>query len=359
MTEQPAAEPEKGVTSGAATALLSALLFGITTPLAKTFLEESNPLLIAGLLYLGSGLGLSLWRTIQDRGWQSTGLKGSDWSWLAAATVAGGVVAPALLMFGLSRSDAATSSLFLNLEVVFSAVLAWVVFREATGRRVVLGFIAIFAGSVLLAWPVHGVLPGRSIGLICIAGACFFWGIDNNVTRKISAGDARVIAGIKGIVAGSTNTLLALLIGAKWPGAQDLGGALLLGFFGYGVSLVLFIVALRHLGTARTGAYFSTAPFIGSVLSVVLFGQPLTTAFYVAGVLMAIGVWLHITEQHEHEHRHEPFTHRHAHVHDAHHQHSHGAGADPAEPHTHEHDHVPLRHSHPHFPDIHHQHQHR
>jgi drug/metabolite transporter (DMT)-like permease len=357
MTDPPA-EPARGAPSGAAMALVSALLFGIATPLAKTFLADSDPLLIAGLLYLGSGLGLSLLRIVQDGSWRPTGLRGSDWSWLAAATLAGGVAAPALLMLGLSRTDAATSSLFLNLEVVFSAVLAWVVFREATARRMVLGFIAILAGSVLLAWPAHGVTPGRSVGLLYIAGACLFWGIDNNVTRRISAGDARVIAGIKGVVAGSTNTLLALLIGARLPPGHDIGGALLVGFLGYGVSLVLFIVSLRHLGTARTGAYFSTAPFIGSALSVVLFGQPLTVAFYAAGVLMAIGVWLHVTEQHEHTHLHDPLTHSHPHVHDVHHRHDHDAGTVPGEPHTHEHDHQSLRHSHPHFPDIHHQHQH-
>src|ERR1700760_1226392 len=131
MTDQPATVPATGGPSGAAMALTSALLFGITTPLAKTFLEDASPLLIAGLLYLGSGLGLSLVRVFPGGGWGPAGLHGSDWSWLAAATLAGGVVAPALLMFGLSRSDAATSSLFLNLEVVFSAILAWFVFREA------------------------------------------------------------------------------------------------------------------------------------------------------------------------------------------------------------------------------------
>ncbi len=275
------------------------------------------------------------------------------------ATIAGGIVAPALLMFGLSRSDAATASLFLNLEAVFGALLAWFVFREATGRRVVSGFVAIFAGGVLLAWPSHGVIPGRSLGLFCIAGACLCWGVDNNVTRKISSGDSRVIAAIKGAVAGCTNTLLALAVGARLPAGQELVSAMALGFLGYGVSLVLFIVSLRRLGTARTGAYFSTAPFIGGALAVALYGQPLTATFWIAGGLMALGVWLHVTEQHEHEHLHEPLTHTHAHRHDAHHQHGHPKGSDATEPHTHEHRHVPVRHSHPHFPDIHHEHQHR
>lgn len=220
------------------------------------------------------------------------------------------------------------------------------------------GFAAIFAGGVVLAWPSHIMLEGRTLGLLCVVGACLFWGIDNNVTRKISAGDSRMIAAVKGVVAGSTNTLLALSFGATLPAAQDIASVLVLGFFGYGVSLVLFIVSLRRLGTARTSAYFSTAPFIGSALSVVLYGQSLTPALYVAGILMALGVWLHVTEQHDHEHSHEPVIHTHSHRHDAHHQHGHGARWDGVEPHTHEHEHLAMRHRHPHFPDIDHQHRH-
>jgi drug/metabolite transporter (DMT)-like permease len=348
----------KGLHIGPAAALASAVLFGATTPIAKQLLHDTSPLLIAGLLYLGSGIGLALWRLLQDRGWRASGLARSDWPWLAAATIAGGVLAPALLMFGLSLSDAATASLLLNLEAVFSAALAWIIFREATSRRIVLGFLAIFAGGVLLAWPSHVMVPGRSLGLICVAAACLFWGIDNNVTRRISAGDSRIIAGIKGLVAGSTNTVLALVLGALLPTPARLAGTLVLGFLGYGVSLVLFIVSLRHLGTARTGAYFSTAPFIGSALSMLLYGQPITMAFYLAAALMAVGVWLHVTEHHEHEHSHEALSHTHAHRHDSHHQHEHGQAWDRIEPHTHEHHHPPLRHSHAHFPDIHHEHRH-
>jgi drug/metabolite transporter (DMT)-like permease len=344
--------------TGIAPALASALLFGVTTPIAKQLLQGADPILIAGLLYLGSGIGLTLLRVIADRGWRPSGLSRANWPWLAAATLAGGVLAPALLMIGLSRSDAATASLLLNLEAVFSAVLAWVVFREATSRRVVLGFVAIFGGGLLLAWPNELATPGRAVGLICVVAACLCWGIDNNLTRKISAGDSRMIAGTKGLVAGTTNTVLALSLGATLPHSTQLAGTFVLGFLGYGVSLVLFIVALRHLGTARTGAYFSTAPFIGTALAVVLYGQPLTLAFYIAAVLMVFGVWLHVTEHHEHEHVHEPRRHTHVHRHDEHHQHEHGEDWDGRAPHTHEHHHTPLRHSHPHFPDTHHEHRH-
>lgn len=229
---------------------------------------------------------------------------------------------------GLTHSDAATASLLLNLEVVFTAVLVWVVFHEATSRRVVIGFAAIFAGGLALAWPAQLAVPGRSLGLVLVAAACLCWGLDNNFTRKISAADSRVIAAFKGLVAG------------------------------YGVSLVLFIVALRHLGTARTGAYFATAPFIGTALAVFLYGQPVSGLFWIAALLMVVGVYLHVTEQHVHMHTHEQLRHTHAHVHDAHHQHEHPQGWDGVEPHTHEHQHEPLRHSHEHFPDIHHEHRH-
>src|SRR6266566_6802351 len=208
--------------------------------------------------------------------------------------------------------------------------------------------------------PIAQYLPPDTVasGKSSCPGACLCWGLDNNLTRRISAADSRVIAGIKGLVAGSTNTALALGLGATLPAPQYLAGTLVLGFLGYGVSLVLFIVALRHLGTARTGAYFATAPFIGTALAVLLYGQPVSVLFWSAALLMLVGVYLHVTEQHVHMHTHEPLRHTHAHVHDAHHQHEHPQGWDGAEPHTHEHQHEPLRHSHAHFPDIHHRHRH-
>src|SRR6266705_1270476 len=305
-----------GLSAGLAAALASALLFGATTPIAKQLLNGASPLLLAGLLYVGSGVGLTLLRVVQDRGLSPTTLQRSDWPWLAAATASGGVLAPALLLVGLTHSDAATASLLLNLEVVFTAVLAWVVFHEATSRRVVIGFAAIFAGGLALAWPAQLAAPGRPLGLVLIAAACLCWGLDNNLTRKISAADSRVIAGIKGLVAGTTNTALAVGLVAKFPTPPYLAGTLVHGFVGYGVSLVLFIVALRHLGTARTGAYFSTAPFIGTAIAVVLYGQPITASFWLAAALMGIGVWLHVTEHHEHVHVHEPLTHSHSHSHE-------------------------------------------
>jgi len=347
-----------GRESGVTAALASALLFGITTPLAKQLLLGTQPLLIAGLLYLGSGVGVSILRLLQDRGWSTTGLTARDWPWLALTTLVGGIIAPALLMMGLARADAASASLLLNLEVVFTAALAWLVFKEPANPRVVWGLVAIFAGGFILVWPARFSAEHDLPALSLIVAACFCWALDNNLTRKVSAGDARVLAAAKGLVAGVTNTVLAFALGAALPAAPHVLATMLLGFLGYGLSLVLFIIALRHLGSARTGAYFATAPFIGTAAAMVLSGASGDVAFWVAAVCMGVGVWLHVTESHEHEHVHERLQHAHAHRHDEHHQHEHPFPWDGKEPHTHEHAHGGLRHSHAHFPDIHHRHGH-
>jgi drug/metabolite transporter (DMT)-like permease len=344
--------------AGVAAALVSAVLFGITTPIAKQLLAGTQPLLIAGLLYLGSGLGVSALRLIQDRRWSATGIAAGDWPWLALAILVGGILAPALLMWGLARSDAADASLLLNLEVVFTATLAWVVFREPANPRVVWGLVAIFAGGLVLVWPARLASERSLPALSLIVLACLCWAVDNNLTRKVSASDARVLAAIKGLAAGVTNTALALMLGASLPSAPHVLVTLLIGFLGYGLSLVLFIVALRHLGTARTGAYFATAPFIGAGAAILLSGQGGDATFWFAAICMAVGVWLHVTEQHEHDHIHEPMSHSHAHGHDEHHRHTHAFDWDGKEPHTHEHEHASLRHRHAHFPDIHHRHGH-
>jgi drug/metabolite transporter (DMT)-like permease len=347
--------------AGVLAALASAVLFGVTTPLAKQLLGGggvAEPLLVAGLLYLGSGVGVSALRLVQDRGWSSTGLAGRDWLWLGLATLVGGVIAPALLMTGLARVDAASASLLLNLEVVFTAVLAWLVFKEPAGSRVVVGLGAIFVGGLILVWPTHFAVTGDLFVFLAIVGACFCWAVDNNLTRKISAGDARVLAAIKGLVAGATNTALAFSLGASLPSGSHVAITMAMGFLGYGLSLVLFIVGLRHLGSARTGAYFATAPFIGAAVALFLYGQPAEGAFWGAAVCMAVGVWLHVTEDHVHEHVHQPMLHAHAHTHDDHHRHEHEFDWDGSEPHTHAHAHGFLRHHHSHFPDIHHQHEH-
>ena len=339
-------------------ALAAAALFGASTPLAKSLVGELPPLLLAGLLYLGSGLGLTIVRLIRDRRWQPSGFTRAEWPWFLGAVFFGGILGPAALMYGLTSTSGATASLLLNLEAVLTAVLAWVVFRENADRRIVLGMVAIVAGGVVLSWGGRAEVSTGWTGPLAVAAACLCWAIDNNLTRKVSASDALLIAAVKGLVAGAFNTLLALLLGASLPAGSLVLMAMVVGLGGYGISLVFFVLALRGLGTARTGAYFSTAPFIGAAVAILFYDECTSLAFCVAAALMALGVWLHLTESHGHEHRHEPMDHTHDHVHDEHHQHSHDVPWNGAEPHTHAHQHAPMTHSHAHFPDIHHRHPH-
>jgi drug/metabolite transporter (DMT)-like permease len=283
-------------------------------------------------------------------------LRRSDVPWLAAIITAGGILGPVFLMFGLARTDAAGASLLLNLEGLATMSIAWLVFRENVDRRLLLGAFAILAGAALLSWEGQASLDW---GAILIAAACASWGIDNNLTRKLSSADPVQIAMLKGLVAGTVNLTLALTQGAALP---DINTALMVGvvgFFGYGVSLTLFVLGLRYLGAARTGAYFSLAPFIGALLSLTVLGEPLTVRLMTAGALMAAGLWLHLTERHEHKHAHGAMEHEHRHMHDEHHHHVHEPHDPPGEPHNHRHRHEPLAHRHPHYPDLHHRHGHK
>jgi len=332
----------------------AALLFGVGTPLAKQLLQIVDPWLLAGLLYLGLGLGLTLYRRLSRA--SPARMARSEILWLAAAITAGGVVAPVLLMFGLTRMSAAGASLLLNAEGVFTALLAWFAFRENFDRRIALGMAAIVAGAVILSWP--GQLRfAEWWPSVAILGACLAWGIDNNLTRRVSLMDATWIASIKGLAAGAVNLALAMALRAHMPTVPAAAAAMLVGLLAYGVSLALFVVALRHLGTARTGAYFSVAPFLGAVLAVIL-GDAITPQLLVAGTLMAIGVWLHLSERHVHDHSHARLEHEHEHSHDEHHQHQHDWPVAPGTRHTHRHRHERVTHSHHHFPDAHHRHTH-
>ena len=347
---------------GAPLAIASAALFGASTPLAKALLGNGvNPWLLAGLLYLGSGFGLAFLhygRKFIGKASAEAPLARGDWGWMALVVLSGGVAGPVLLMLGLTTTPASSAALLLNLEGLATMAIAWLAFRENVDRRLLLGAAAILAGALLLSWQGGPGLTGFGIGALFIAGACLAWGIDNNLTRKISASDPVQIAMIKGLVAGAVNLGLALSFGARLPAPGPLAAAAVVGFLGYGVSLVLFVLGLRFLGTARTGAYFSAAPFIGAILSLLMFKEPVTARLVAAGVLMGIGLYLHLTEDHSHSHDHEALDHEHSHVHDEHHQHAHGPGDPAGEPHSHWHHHAPMRHKHPHYPDLHHRHGH-
>ena len=346
--------------AGIGAALLAAGLFGASTPLAKSLLITTSPVLLAGLLYAGSGLGLGVWLLLRRLRGVATGeaaLQRRDFPWLSGAVVFGGVLGPALLMWGLASTPASSASLLLNLEGVLTALLAWLVFKENVDRRIVFGMAAIVAGGLVLSWTQRPE-AGLPWGTLCIAAACLCWAIDNNLTRAVSGGDPVQIAAIKGGVAGIINIAIALAAGSRLPAASQIAAAGAIGLLGYGISLVMFVLALRHLGTARTGAYFSTAPFIGASLSLLLLQERPELGFWIAGGLMALGVWLHISERHEHEHVHEVLDHAHRHTHDVHHQHTHDFDWDGVEPHSHPHRHEPMIHSHPHYPDLHHRHDH-
>jgi drug/metabolite transporter (DMT)-like permease len=353
---------EAGLHKGVIYALLAAALFGASTPFAKSLVGQVAPVALAGMLYLGSGLGLAAFYVLRaflqrDRQRETAGLTRPDLPWLAGAIASGGVAGPVLLMFGLTMTPASSASLLLNMEGVLTSMLAWFVFKENFDRRIFIGMLLIVVAGVLLSWeqiPAFGV----PWGALAIVGACLCWGIDNNLTRKVSASDAVQIAGIKGLVAGSVNLAIAFALGFHLPALSTVVVSGVVGLCGYGLSLVMFVLALRHLGTARTGAYFSAAPFVGAAISLLMLGEQPGLVFWLAGLLMGGGIWLHLSERHGHEHEHEPMAHTHQHSHDEHHRHAHDFECDGVEPHVHPHRHEPIKHKHSHYPDIHHRHAH-
>jgi drug/metabolite transporter (DMT)-like permease len=345
---------------GVSYGLASAALFGVSTPLAKALLGSVAPLWLAAFLYLGAGIGLLLVLAVRRAFGPSEPLalpSVDDWRWVGGAITLGGIAGPIALMYGLTMTSGASASLLLNLEAVLTALLAWFLFKENFDPRIALGLLAIVGGAVLLSTAAG---PGESspLGPMLVAVACLCWALDNNLTRRASASDAMVLASLKGLVAGTVNAALALLLGMAAPPIPIVTAAATVGFLGYGVSLVLFILALRHLGTARAGAYFSVGPFFGALLAVLMGQDVVTWSLGAAALLMGVGVWLHVSENHAHEHRHEALEHAHAHMHDEHHRHEHAFAWDGNEPHVHPHVHAPLAHSHAHYPDVHHRHPH-
>jgi drug/metabolite transporter (DMT)-like permease len=339
-------------------ALGSAALFGLSTPAAKILLGSVHPAMLAGLLYCGAGLGVGALRLLRKKTrTPDVALVRRDLPWLVAAICIGGIVGPLLLLIGLAQTQAATASLLLSFEAAATALIARLVFKESYGPRLILGMAFLVAGAATLAWSGVPTLETMT-GPLAIIGACFAWALDNNLTRKISSADPMLLVEIRGLVAGPVNLALGFWVGGAFPTlAMSLIGAAV-GFVSYGVSLVLFVLALRGLGAARTGAYFATAPFMGALASVVVLGDPVTMQLLGAGALMAVGVWLHITERHAHAHSHGGLQHAHRHVHDPHHQHEHQPSDEAGEPHDHVHDHASLTHAHPHMPDPHHRHGH-
>lgn len=346
--------------AGPTFAIIAAILFGLSSPLAKLLIGDISPWLLAGLLYLGSGIGMSFIqlfrRTFMGQQLQSS-IKLSEVPWIAGVIIFGGIMGPVLLMYGLAQTSASTSSLLLNLEGVFTAGLAWVIFKEHFDKRIVLGMFVIILGGLILSFSGAISLVGF-LGPLYVVGACLCWGIDNNLTRKISLNDPIIITAIKSLTAGVMNLFIAFVLGAKLPAVDLVLKSGLLGFVCYGLSIVCFILALRYLGASRTGAYFSMAPFVGAFVAIAFLNESLTWNFILAAFLMGIGIYLHLSESHDHLHIHEELTHEHSHTHDEHHQHPHEEGVLIKEPHSHKHTHARMEHGHAHYPDMHHQHTH-
>jgi drug/metabolite transporter (DMT)-like permease len=343
-----------------AQALIAALLFGASAPLAKLLLGEVEPIPLAAFLYLGSGIGLlgiKTYRRINRRlSDDEAQIKKSDIPWLAGAILAGGVAAPITLLFSLKNTPAATASLLLNFEGVATTLIAVLAFKESISRRAWWAIALITLSSIFLSINLNASW-GFSLGALGIIAACILWGIDNNFTRNISAKDPLMIVTIKGLGAGSFSLALALILGNKIPAPSVILGALALGSLSYGISIVLFIHAMRGLGAARTSALFGTAPLAGMLLSFLLFREFPSWMFIIAFPLMVAGTLFLVSEEHEHDHVHEMTLHEHAHVHDdGHHEHDHEG--DYAQKHSHIHKHGELAHAHHHMPDLHHRHIH-
>jgi len=342
-------------------ALIAGALFGASAPISKLLLGEIAPTLMASFLYLGSGIGIFLLRYFQssDTAFSNEArLTKNDWPWLIGAVFIGGIAAPIVLMFSLKNTPAATASLLLSFEGVATTVIAVVVFKEAVGKRIWSAVILITLAIIMLSWDSSGQW-GLSIGAVGVICACVLWGIDNNFTRNVSAKDPLSIVMIKGLSAGTFSLILSFVLGYSFPSIGFVFKAMLLGCFSYGLSIILFIRAMRELGSTRTSALFGIAPFVGTLLSEIIFRESLNTLFFLSLPIMTIGAVLLLKEDHDHLHEHTPTVHEHRHSHDSHHIHRHlkeellkWGG------HSHVHKQELIAHKHPHTPDIHHRHEH-
>lgn len=342
-------------TLGAVVGISAAAMFGASAPLAKALLGEVRPQLLAGLLYGGAAVALSAVLVLR-RSPVEARLRRSDVQRLAGVTLTGGVLAPVLLLVGLERVSGVAGSLLLNLEAVLTMVVAIAIFGEHLDRRAAAG-----AGVVVLAAAVLGFSGGESrvdvLGIVCVAGACLLWAVDNNLTQQLSGRDPFAIVRAKAAVAASVNLVLAVGLGAPRPGFGALLGAVVLGGAAYGLSVVLDAYALRWVGAAREAAFFGTAPVFGVATAVIVLGETITTAEGVAVAVMGVGIYLLITERHVHRHVHAPLEHDHRHRHDdGHHDHVHGV---PVLEHAHAHAHTATAHDHLHVSDVHHRHPHQ
>lgn len=307
-------------------AMTGAILFGASAPVAKVLLSGIEPVLLASLLYLGSGIGLGAYKVIQyliGQSVEESNIKGSEVPWLLGSVIAGGVAAPIFLMTGLQNTPAATASLLLNFECVSTTLIAAVIFKEWIGRRIWTAVICITLASIILSADPRSQW-GFSFGAAGIMAACVLWGIDNNFTRNICFRDPTTIGIVKGLVAGMFSLVLALTLGNPIPRPGIVLGAMALGSISYGLSIVLFIISLRGLGAARASAWFGTAPFAGAIIAFLLFRDAPDIQFLISLPIMIAGVLFLFGEEHSHSHVHSAIEHEHCHSPgDIYHKHEH------------------------------------
>ncbi len=342
---------------GALCGLSAAVLFGASAPVSKVLLPELGPLIMAGLLYLGAGLGLTLYGLVsrRSRAQRESRLTRRDLGLLAGITLSGGVFGPVLMLLGLERVSGLAGSLLLNLEAPFTMLLAVLLFREHLGRFALGGALLIVVGGLLLSWQ-PGELQADPWGILAMAAACLSWGLDNNLTQRLSLRDPVAVVRWKTLGAGACTLAIGAALRPELAPPPAAAAAMGLGSLSYGASILLDMYALRLLGAAREAAFFATAPFIGAVLAVPVLGDQFGLAEVGAATLMASGVVILVREKHSHRHAHEALEHEHIHVHDEHHLHAHDGPV--VEPHAHPHHHEPRTHEHPHVPDLHHRHRH-
>jgi drug/metabolite transporter (DMT)-like permease len=340
--------------AGGLLALGAAALFGISTPLVQRFGASLGPFTTAALLYGGAAvIGAMLRRPAQ----REAALRRSDMPRVAWMALFGAAIGPVALAWGLQHTSGTSASLMLTLEALFTAVLAWLLYREVMDRRVWAAMALLLLGGAVLVLD-RGQQGGvQLLGLLAILLATAAWGVDNTLSRGVADRDPAQVVLAKSALGVLLTTGLAVAAGEPWPTPVAMAALLGVGATGYGVSLQLYLLAQRAFGAARTGSVFAFAPFIGALFALLLGDRSASSGIAIGGALMLLGVVLHLMESHEHEHVHEALEHEHAHSHDdGHHGHVHDPM--PAGPHSHPHAHAADRHRHPHVPDAHHGHRH-
>jgi len=339
---------------GGLLALFAAALFGISTPLVQKLGQGMGPFTTAALLYVGAALvGAQLRKPME----QEARVLRSDVPRLIAVALFGAVIGPVAMAWGLQRTSGTGASLMLTLEALFTAVLAWRLYGESMDRRVWIALLILLAGGVILVVDQGQSGGSQLLGLVAVMLATAAWGMDNTLSRALADRDPGQVVLAKAVFGVTATVILALIVGEALPTLASALGMMLVGATGYGLSLRFYLLAQRAFGAARTGSVFAFAPFIGAIAAFALGDRSGGGGLLIGGMLMLLGVMVHLAEIHHHEHHHETVAHEHAHVHnDRHHTHTHDPM--PIGPHSHMHSHAVLRHAHSHVPDAHHMHKH-